>query len=78
MGLDAGCRFLCDSLVLIMKVKFVPQDCWIGLYWSRSREIRMLNDNWTDSADYIVTKWHLCLIPCFPIIWTSRKETANA
>ena len=47
-----------------MKIKFVPQDCWVGLYWKR--------EPWF-LFRYTVTTWYLCLVPCFPIIWETRK-----
>jgi hypothetical protein len=47
-----------------MRIKFVPQDCWVGLFWKTIQE---------DTGIFIgyngrVTTWYLCLIPCFPII----------
>lgn len=49
------------SLFRRLRIKFVPQDVWIGVYWEkpgvRFRESR---------------KVYVCLIPCFPIIYTRR------
>lgn len=50
-----------------MKIKFVPQDFWIGLYWKTEIE------NYTCACHAgqkgFITTWYLCLIPCLPIIW---------
>ena len=48
-----------------MKIKFVRQDFWIGLYWKT--EIDVL-DNSTKK-----TTWYVCIIPMFPIIWVTKK-----
>lgn len=48
-----------------MKIKFVPQDCWIGLYWKTNLA--------TEQDPTNATTWYLCIIPCLPIIWTTYK-----
>lgn len=45
-----------------MKIKFVPKDIWIGLYYDRKID-------WQETAE-VTTTYYLCLIPCLPIIWT--------
>jgi len=53
-----------------MKIKFVPQDCWVGLYWKTC----LPEGRWVTKTDYqLHTKktWYLCLIPCFPLIWST-------
>lgn len=47
-----------------MKIKFVPQDLWVGLYWKREKLFAFC---------YTQTTWYLCLIPCFPIIWQTSR-----
>lgn len=46
-----------------MRVKFVPEDMWIGLYRKRT----CLGE--IGASRYWVTTFYLCLIPCLPIIW---------
>lgn len=45
-----------------MKIQFVKQDCWIGLFWKT-----------TAYVTYHQTTYYLCVLPCFPIIWHGRK-----
>lgn len=61
------------------KLKFVPQDLWIGLYWTRVLVIDSLGSNEKEyiRQDLFVTTWYLCLIPCLPIIWITYKEAKN-
>jgi hypothetical protein len=52
-----------------MKVKFVPQDVWIGLYWKTETE----GGRWQKTGTYEVWEkrtYYLCLLPCLPIIWS--------
>jgi hypothetical protein len=51
-----------------MKIKFVKQDCWVGLYWKANTVVH--HNGWTYAAKTTIT-WYLCLVPCFPIIWTT-------
>ncbi len=51
----------------LMNIKFEPRDIWIGLYWTAE----------TKRDPSVVYEWrrfafYLCLIPCLPIIWTTR------
>lgn len=48
-----------------MKIKFVPKDIWVGLYLDRKID-------WREAA-HVTTTYYLCLVPCFPIIWITRK-----
>jgi hypothetical protein len=41
-----------------MKIKFVKQDLWIGVFWKRTNE----------KLFYKITVY-VCLIPCLPIIF---------
>lgn len=50
-----------------MKIKFVPEDCWIGLYWKSEFQQERDSQNPTDWL--LLTTYYLCLVPCFPIIW---------
>lgn len=47
-----------------MKIKFVPQDLWLGLYWKCE----------LTSISTYQTTFYLCLVPCFPIIWKGRER----
>lgn len=47
-----------------MKIKFVPQDCWIGLYWKTEDLTELIR------PALIQRTFYLCLIPMFPITWT--------
>ena len=46
-----------------MKIKFVKQDLWIGLYW-KTEQVYSQQFAW-----FYRTTYYLCLVPCFPIIW---------
>lgn len=48
-----------------MKIKYVKQDCWFGLFWKTTIQISPTLAK--------VTTWYLCLIPCLPIIWTTKR-----
>jgi len=50
-------------------VDFVSRDVWIGLSWKR--EVQMF------PKFCRVTTWCLCLIPCFPIVWSTESEIAQ-
>lgn len=52
-----------------MKIKLVPQDCWIGLYWKTNSGAEGF------SYKHYTTTWYLCLIPCLPFIWKTTKRT---
>jgi len=71
---------------LNLRIKFVKQDCWVGLYWS-DRYFPALNLdhecidlvgklNLDHECIDLVGKrtWFLCIIPCFPIIWTTHTH----
>lgn len=47
-----------------MKIKFEPRDLWVGIYWDRCGRITTLE---TDKQRYNI---YICLIPCFPIIFS--------
>lgn len=53
-----------------MKIKFVPQDIWIGLYFKTERPYPQITMH-----PKTVTTFYLCLIPCFPIIWSIERES---
>ena len=56
-----------------VRVKFVKQDCWIGVYWKSTwthmiqavprRRVRT-NGAWFRDSLTI----YICIVPCFPII----------
>jgi hypothetical protein len=60
---------------MIIKLKFVPQDCWVGIHWSKK-------SIWTgligpDVAVALqITKVYICLLPCLPIVigWSREVE----
>lgn len=54
-----------------MKIRFVPRDCWIGLYWKP--EIFVM--------PFEVVKritWYVCIIPCFPIIFETEHNITRS
>jgi len=51
------------------QVKFVIQDCWLGLYWKT--EIYTWDEK---SPVRRIRTFYLCLLPCLPIIWTTTKR----
>jgi len=56
-----------------MKIKFVPQDLWVGLYWKTETlfDESVCKPGW----EYTKTTWYLCVIPCFPVIWSTKQFT---
>lgn len=44
-----------------LRVAFVRQDCWIGLYWKRHETSS------PPGTDPIVT-YYVCFLPCLPLI----------
>ena len=57
----------------MIKIKFVKEDCWIGLYWKKT--FSTWNQNIpSELARPITTKFYLCIIPCFPIIWSTHQK----
>jgi hypothetical protein len=57
-----------------MKLKFVKEDFWVGLYWKTSYEqlFSGVRGSWFTVR---TRRFYLCLIPCFPITWERRKTT---
>lgn len=47
-----------------MKIIFEPRDLWIGVFWKLGARVTTLE---TDRQGYHI---YLCLIPCFPIVFT--------
>jgi hypothetical protein len=52
-----------------VKIKFVIQDMWIGLYWKHHREISHLRT-------YHAYAVYVCVLPCLHIIisWTTTTK----
>jgi hypothetical protein len=65
-----------------VSVKFVKQDCWIGVYWKSSWSVvgylrdRADYDKFTKDGRWgrDVLKVYVCIIPCFPIIFERRAR----
>lgn len=49
-----------------VQIKFVPADLWFGVYIGPEENA----SGW--STGYVYRKVYVCLIPCFPIIFTKR------
>jgi len=46
----------------MVRLKFVPQDCWVGVYWKKEY-ISKLNNWWRFNI-------FICLLPMLPIhVW---------
>jgi hypothetical protein len=72
-----------------MKIKFVKQDCWIGLYWKTlvpeptchcgdpiAGHAYTSGHTPTEMTQPKQTTWYLCIVPCFPIIWQTETRRA--
>lgn len=51
-----------------MKIKFVKQDVWAGIYWKHTPPPDVYHKD-SPLSDIWKTTFYLCIIPCFPIIW---------
>jgi len=53
-------------------LKFVPQDCWLGIYWRRTPiEFWDMGDPTHNCGwDW---KVYLCLLPCLPIVFSWKR-----
>jgi hypothetical protein len=63
-----------------IEIKFVKQDCWIGLYWKSLTTCRFSRPDLGETGPSMYqkrTKVYICLIPCFPIIFETRGEWAT-
>lgn len=54
-----------------MKIRFVKQDLWVGLYWKS--DLYPVNRRPAGQAVRITT-FYLCILPCLPIIWEKRGK----
>ena len=54
-----------------MKIKFVKQNFWIGLYW-KTEPPNIICTGFMQLDEVVDRTFYLCLIPCFPIIWKTR------
>lgn len=67
---------------MAMRIKFVIQDFWIGLYWKSESfylggRVTNLPISVFGVEKHRVTTWYLCLLPCLPIIFTTTKITRS-
>lgn len=51
-----------------MQIKYEPRDLWVGIFWDRAGRTTTLE---TDRQHYRV---YVCLVPCFPIIFTVSRN----
>lgn len=47
-----------------VQLEFVPADCWIGIFWRRSKD-------WYTPTLHV---W-VCLIPCFPLHFVFERSS---
>lgn len=56
-----------------LRLRWKPQDCWVGVFWRRDRRAGMFVDRgwveWTERWDVWV-----CLLPMLPIHLSWRKS----
>lgn len=67
VGLTAVSCFVISAWYQGVRIKFVPQDCWVGIYWKTNDVFSLKYGTW------LCRKWtvYICIVPCFPIIWVS-------
>jgi len=49
-----------------MKIRFVKQDLWIGIYWKTVQQMSPKFRN--------ITTFYICIIPCLPIIFDVKHK----
>lgn len=52
-----------------MTIKFDPRNICVGLYGNKS----FYDESQFGHPGYWID-WHLCIVPCFPIIWTTYSK----
>jgi hypothetical protein len=50
-----------------LEVAFVPQDCWIGVYWKRDE---YGSSNWRTAR----LRVYVCILPTLPLIFTRERD----
>lgn len=50
-----------------VSIKWEPRDCWVGVSWTRVRGTTLETDTET-------IYWVVCLLPCFPIIFSTERN----
>lgn len=63
-----------------MKIMYLPHFAFIGLKWATARRIEEYPKQTPNSLDVwrattTTRTYHLCLIPCFPIVWETKSVT---
>jgi hypothetical protein len=59
-----------------IKIKFVPQDCWVGVFWKREAR-RLISIIYPWEREFFERKTlvvYVCLVPCVPIKVTWRRD----
>jgi hypothetical protein len=59
---------------ITLEAKFVPQDCWVGLFWKTTYPACNSQFPVPPYLNVRRTTWYLCLLPCLPIIVTTERS----
>lgn len=59
-----------------IRVEFVKEDCWVGVYWkTKLLAICQCGDKSCGNEGYYEIKYiYICLLPCLPIIITKYER----
>ena len=55
--------------IMVIKFRFEPRDCWIGVFWNIHQEMHPMFRS--------VTTFYICLIPMLPIIVIRKHRRHN-
>lgn len=55
-----------------VRIKFVKEDCWIGVYWKTEYQYTAGNDErkWS----HFKRTFFVCVLPCLPIVITKEFD----
>ena len=62
-----------------IQIKFVKEDCWIGVYWKSLVQFNCVRPDHGETGDDMCRRYkkvYICIVPCFPIIFETKGQWA--